>query len=298
MKGRMAFGTATVLAVALAAVGIVAATATAGAARSSTLPRGFRYAAEIQAKIHYDGTYKIRQTGFQRCSTGEGETKVPTREEATLHIDRVATFSHITVPVALPDELGKAGAKLGLQPTITTPGKISQDHSTLDLEDSLAVPDTESEGCRAEAVVCHWDLSAAPGSGLQEITAHDLGEKLTTWAINVLGVNRATGPPCAVGEGASELTTVLADAKKLYPEGLTNFPEVVISTALGNHFHQLLDKPRLSFDPVIDMPESGTANCATHLNEEEETCAHSVTGTARIELHRLFFYETKQAYSR
>ncbi|MBS1883061.1 MAG: hypothetical protein JSS97_08915 [Actinobacteria bacterium] len=296
MTGRKALGAAVAVMVALAAVGVVAASA--GAARSHILPQGFRYAAEIKAKVTYDGTYKIHQAGFQRCSTGEGETKVPTHEEATLHIDRVATFSHITVPVALPDELGKAVAKLGLQPTITTPGKISQDHSTLDIEDSLAVPNTESEGCRAETVVCHWDLSAAPGSGLEEITAHDLGDKLTTWAINVLGVNRVTGPPCAVGEGGGELSTVLADSKKLYPEGLTNFPEVVISTALGNHFHQLLDKPRLSFNPVINTPESGSANCATHLNEEEESCTNSVTGTTAIELHRLFFYKTKQAYSR
>jgi len=295
MKRWRALGLGAVV-LALSAVGVVAGTA--GAARSSILPKGFRYAAEIQARVNYDGTYKISQTGFQRCSTGEGETKVATREEATLHIDRVATFSHITVPVALPDELGKAVGKLGLQPTITTPGKISQDHSTLDVEDTLAVPNPESEGCRSEAVVCHWDLSAIPNSGIQEITAHDLGEKITSWAINVLGVNSATGPPCAVGSGEDALTAALADSKKLYPQGLTNFPEVVISRALGNDFHQLLGKSHVSWDPPIDTPTSGTLNCATHLNEEEETCTHSVTGHASVELRRLFFYRTKQAYQR
>jgi hypothetical protein len=296
MKGRIASGALTALVVAATAGGLIAATA--GAAGSAVLPQGFRYAAEIQARINYDGTYNIRQTGFQRCPTGEGETKVVTSEEATLHISRVATFSHITVPVALPDELGKAVGKLGLQPTITTPGKISLDNSTLDINDSLVVPNPEGEGCRAEPVSCQWDLSAIPNSGLQEITAHDLGEKITSWAINVLGVNHATGPPCAVGSGEDALTTALANSKKLYPNGLTNFPEVVISRALGNDFHQLLHKVNVSWDPPIDTPTNGASNCATHLSEEEETCSHSVTGHASVELHRLFFYKTKQAYPR
>lgn len=289
------------IAVGLAVVGLTVAgvaVATAGAARSQTLPAGFRYAAEIQAKVHYDGTYSISKTGYQRCPTGEGETKVATREQTTLQIDRLATFSHITVPVAGPGELGKAVAKLGLQPTITTPGKISLDDSTLDIDDSLAVPNPESEGCRTESVVCHWDLSAVPGSGVQEITAHDLGDQVVSWDINLLGVNRANGPPCALGDGDSALSAALANSRKLYPKGLTNFPEVVISRALGNDFHRLLTKDRIGFDPKIATPASGTANCATHLNEEEETCTHSVTGTASVELHRLFFYRTKQDYPR
>lgn len=279
------------------AAGAVVAHAGA-AARRSRLPQGFRYAAEIQAKINYDGTYTINQTGFQRCPTGEGETKVHTSESTTLHIERTATFSHITVPVATEAELGKSVSRLGLEPTITTPGKISQDYSSLDVNDSLVVPNPEGEGCRTEPVVCHWDLRAVPGSGIEEITAHDFGDVVTSWNINLLGANTASGPPCAVGDGTSALTAALANSKKLYPDGLTNFPEVVISRALGNDFHELLHRPRVTLNPVIDTPTSGTSNCATHLNEEEETCTHAVTGRADVELHRLFFYKTKQAYPR
>lgn len=67
MKGRMALGSATVLADSRAAVGTVVATV--GAAGSRDLPQGFRYAAEIQAKVDDDGTDKIRRAGLRRRET-------------------------------------------------------------------------------------------------------------------------------------------------------------------------------------------------------------------------------------
>lgn len=296
MKRRRALRVAAVVVVVLSAVGIVVGAA--GAAGSSTLPQGFRYAAEIQATVHYDGAYSIHQTGYQRCPTGEGETKVPTREDETLHIARTATFSHITVPVATPHELGKAAAKLGLKPTITTPGKISQDYSTLDIEDSLVVPNPEAEGCKTESVNCHWDLRAAPGSGIEEIAAHDFGDQVFSWDINLLGVNQESGEPCSISSGSDALTGALANSRKLYPNGLTNFPEVVVSRALGGDFHKLLHQSRVGFNPPINAPASGASNCSVSLSEEAGICSHSVTGTADVQLHRLFFYKTKQAYPR
>lgn len=282
----------------LALVALLVAVGTAEAGGPSTLPPKFPYAAEIQATVHYDGTYSLQRTGYQRCPTGEGEVKVATREVETLHIERTATFSHITVPVATAHELGRAAAKLGLEPTITTPGKISQDHSTLDLEDSLVVPNPESEGCAATPVDCHWDLAAVPGSGLQDLSAGELGDELISWNLNLLGVNKVTGDPCPVAEGQGALSAALASSRNLYPKGLTNFPEVVISRALGNDFRELRDHQRVSFNPGIQTPGSGMANCATHLSEEEETCTDSVSGRADVELRRLFLYKTKRAYLR
>jgi hypothetical protein len=284
----------------LVSVAVLAiASGASGKAHSSKLPVHFPYAAEIQATIRYDGTYTISHSFSQPCSTAEGGVyRVPVNDHDTLHFERTVYFSHITVPVATPGELGKAAAKLGLEPTVTTPGVIKNDHSTIDLEDQGV--EGEGEGCHSVSVECHWELTPVPSSALEEITTHDDGVMPASWTISVLGYNNPVGPSsCGGSTGTETLSALLEDAGKLYPEELLQtFPEITISRALGGDFHRLQKHETSDFEVAVNMPESGTSNCSTHLEEEVETCTHSVTGRAEVELHRRFLYFSKHTYDR
>lgn len=280
----------------LAAVALLALAGTAAGARSGRLPKGFPYGAEIQATIEYDGTYSLARRSTQPCGTGGGEVrKIPLHENQSIHFDRTLYFSHITVPVATPNELGTAAAKLGLKPTVTSPGKIKNDRSSMDVEDELAVPNTESEGCVTMPVNCHWDMAPVPSSILQELNTHDHGFLPVSWSISVLGSNSTIAEECPVTNGADELTVLLHEAARLYPSGLVNFPEVTISRALGGDFHRLQRSKVVEFNLNLNTPATGTGDCATRVSEEE-SCSDSVTGTAHVKLRRLALYESKRAY--
>ncbi|HVO55211.1 MAG TPA: hypothetical protein VMT37_12445 [Solirubrobacterales bacterium] len=285
-------------AVTLLAAGLLVLAGSAAARPARRLQKGFPYAAEIQAEIQYDGTYEVNRRSFQPCSSGEEVVRVPISERHQVHIERTVFFRHITVPVATPGELGKAAAKLGLQPTVTTPGRIKNDHSSMDLEDELVVPNPESEGCHQAPVNCHWELAPLPSGAFQEIAAHDHGFLPVFWSISVLGSNTTIEEECPVTNGSSELAAQLTESGKLYPKGLENFPEVTISRPLASDFHRLQHQKSVEFQVSLDTPQSGTANCATHFSEEEETCTHGVSGTAYVKLKRLFLYKSKQSYPR
>jgi hypothetical protein len=283
--------------VTLAAVALLVLAGSAAGARSRRLPKGFPYAAEIQATIEYDGTYALTRRSTQPCGTGEGEVKIPLHENESVHFERTLYFSHITVPVATPGELGKAAARLGLKPTVTSPGKIRNDRSSMDLEDELAVPNTESEGCVTAPVNCHWDLAAIPSGILQQINTHDHGFLPVSWSISVLGSNATIAEECPVTTGANELSVLLHEAARLYPSGLQNFPEVTVSRALGGDFHRLQRNRVVEFNIKLNTPASGTGDCARRVGEEE-SCSDSVTGTAHVRLRRLALYQSKSSYPR
>lgn len=279
-----------------------AAAALAGGAAAKgrhTLPAGFPYAAEIQATIRYDGTYTRDTAATVPCgSSADGTTiTAPVRTHEVVHFERTLFFSHITVPVASPGELGKAAAKLGLEPTVTTPGQIKDDHSSMELE--YTSTENENEACRATApATCNWPLLPVPGTASQSIGTHDDGVVPVYWTISVLGENSTTGD-CPVNNGTDQLSAMLEDAGKLYPPSLAEgFPEVTISRSLGGDFHRLQSHPRASFTINIDTPAGGPANCSSHLNPEEGSCTNGVTGRAEIELRRLFLYKSKHAYPR
>ncbi len=290
---------ATALAVGgLGAAGAALAGGTSAKARSE-LAAGFKYAAEVQATIRYDGTYTRDTTGTVACGTSaEGATvTAPVRTHETVHFDRTLYFSHITVPVATPDELGKAAAKLGLEPTVTTPGQIKADHSSMELE--YTSTEGENEACHATPpATCNWPLLPVPGSAMQAIVSHHNGTVPTYWTISVLGDNSTTGD-CPVNDGPDQLSAMLEDAGQLYPPELAEgFPDVTISRGLGGDFHQLRKDPKVKFELNVSVPGAGTHNCSTHLDPEAGTCTDGVTGRAEIELRRLFFYKSKQSYAR
>ncbi len=282
----------------LAAAGLLVLAGAAAARPARRLQKGFPYAAEIQAEVQYDGSYELNRRSYQPCSSGEEVTRVPISERHLVHFERNVFFRHITVPVATPGELGKAAAKLGLNPTVTTPGKIKNDHSSIDLQDELVVPNPESEGCHNAPVSCHWELAPLPGGAFQEIVAHDHGFLPVFWTINVLGANAPIEEECPITNASAELSAQLTESGKLYPKGLENFPEVVISRPLGGDFHRLQSHKTVEFQVNLDTPQSGPASCSTHFSEEEETCTHQVTGTAYVKLRRLFLYKSKQSYPR
>ena len=281
----------------LGAVALLVLAGSAAAARSRRLPKGYPYAAEIQASINYDGTYSLERRSTQPCSTGEGEVKIRISENATVHFSRTLYFSHITVPVATPGELGKAATKLGLKPTVTSPGKIKNDRSSMDLNDELAVPNPGSEGCVTAPVNCHWDLAPVPSGILQAINTHDHGFLPVSWSIGVLGVNATVAEECAVTTGSAELSVLLHEAARLHPSGLENFPEVTISRALGGDFHRLQHNKIVEFNLNLNTPVSGAGDCARRVSEEE-SCTDSVTGTANVKLRRLALYQSKRSYPR
>lgn len=144
----------------------ITATAPAAAEGHGTLPAGFPYAAEIQATIRYDGTYSYTTSGFERCGVGADgqEIIVPGNDYDTLQFRRTLYFSHMTVPVATAKELGAAAGRLGVRPTITTKGKVKDDHSAMDIEYTVAVG--ENEECHPVSGSCHWEVtrSRAPRS--------------------------------------------------------------------------------------------------------------------------------------
>ncbi|MBS1881014.1 MAG: hypothetical protein JST31_15995 [Actinobacteria bacterium] len=281
----------------------VAAAALAGAAMASkgggTLPAGFPYAAEIQATIRYDGTYTRDTTSTVACGTSSEGTTVtaPVRTHETVHFDRTLFFRHITVPVATPGELGRAAAKLGLEPTVTTPGQIRNDHSSMELE--YTSTEGENEACRPTApATCFWSLLPVPSSAMQAIVAHHNGVVPAFWTVSVLGANSTTGD-CPVNNGPDQLSALLEDAGQLSPPALAEgFPNVTISHGLSSDFHRLKTQPRVRFEVNLDLPASGSSNCSTNLNPEQGTCTNGVTGRAEVELHRLFFYESKKPYRR
>lgn len=276
-----------------------AAPAGAAAKGRDKLPAGFPYAAEIQATINYDATYTRDTTATVSCGTSaEGATvTAPVRTHETVHIDRTLYFSHITVPVATPRELGKAAGRLGLEPTVTTRGVIKNDHSSMELE--YTSTEGENEACRPTApATCYWSLLPVPGSTTQAIVAQNKGTRPTDWLVSVLGDNSTTGD-CAVNDGPHQLAALLANARHLYPPALAEgFPDVVISRGLSGDFRRLRDDPREQFELNLSVPEGTTANCSTHLNPEEGTCADGVTGRAEVKLRRLFLYKSKQSYPR
>ena len=305
MTAQTKYGRRRVAAITVAAtLGLVvaAAMALAGGAVAKgrrTLPAGFPYAAEIQATIRYDGTYTRDTAATVPCGTSSDGTTItaPVRTHETVHFDRTLFFSHITVPVASPGELGKAAAKLGLEPTVTTPGRIKDDHSSMELE--YTSTENENEACRATPpATCNWPLLPVPDTAMQTIVTHDDGVLPAYWTISVLGENSTTGD-CPVNNGTDQLSAMLEDAGNLYPPSLAEgFPDVTISRALGGDFHRLQSHPRVSFTINLSTPAAGPANCSSHLNPEEGSCTNGVTGRAEIELRRLFLYKSKKSYPR
>jgi len=279
----------------IAVAALHAAAGVAAAKHQSVLPKGFPYAAEIQAKIEYDGTYSFKATGIQPCGvTADGQDiNMPASTQDTLHIQRNLFFSHITVPVATPKELGNSVWRLGIKPTVTTKGKIENDRSSMD--DQYMTTEAENEECHSVTGACHWEVIPLPSSALETFAAHDNGFLPVTWGISVLGVNTVEGQ-CAVEDGSDELSTLLEDAATLYPPDLDeNFPEVILSGGVGEHFHRLQKAEKVHFKVNLAMPVSGPTTCPLTY-DGEETCTHGVTGTAKVTLRRLFLYRTKQAY--
>ncbi|MBS1677438.1 MAG: hypothetical protein JST08_08635 [Actinobacteria bacterium] len=288
-----------VVVVALVAVVAVAFAGGAAAKGRSVLPAGFPYAAEVQATIRYDGTYTRDTAGTVACGTSSEGAAVmaPVHTHETAHFERTLFFSHLTVPVAGPGELGAAAAKLGLEPTVTTPGRIKADHSSMELE--YTSTEGENEACHATPpATCYWSLLPVPGSATQAIVAHHNGTVPTYWTISVLGDNSTTGE-CPVNNGPAQLAALLEDAGRLYPPELAEgFPDVTISRGLGGDFHRLRKDPKVTFELDVSTPAGTTHNCSTHLNPEEGTCTDAVTGRAEVELRRLSLYKSKKTYPR
>ncbi|MBS1888281.1 MAG: hypothetical protein JSU06_13945 [Actinobacteria bacterium] len=282
----------------VAAAALLAVVAGSAAAKhSSVLPKEFPYAAEIQATIEYDGTYTYADTGFERCGvTADGhEVNISGGARDTLHFQRTLYFSHITVPVATAKELGAAAGRLTVKPTVTTKGKVEHDHSTLDTQYTVA--EGENDACHAISGSCHWELIPLPSSIVETVVAQDNGFLPRSWTISVLGVNTPDGS-CAVADGTQLMTAMLSEAGRLYPADLNeNFPEVTISTGAGEEFHRLQHAETVRFKVNLDTPVSGSTTCPL-TSEEMESCTHGVTGTAKVKLHRIFLYRTKQAYQR
>jgi len=282
--------------IAIAAVALLLAAGSATARHSSTLPKEFPYAAEIQATIEYDGTYTYATTGFERCGvTADGhDINMPGSSRQTLHFQRTLRFSHITVPVASAKELGAAVGRLAVKPTVTDKGRIEDDHSTMDI--AYTVAEGENENCHAVSGSCHWELIPLPSSTIETVVAHDNGFIPVSWGISVLGVNTPDGS-CPVADGTGQLSALLEEAGHLYPEPDENFPEVTISSVVGQEFHRLQHAESVQFKVDLNTPDSGSTECPS-ASEEVETCTNGVTGTATVKLHRLFLYKTKKAYPR
>ncbi|MBS1890391.1 MAG: hypothetical protein JST59_03805 [Actinobacteria bacterium] len=283
-----------VIACCLTALLVAAGSATAK--HSSTLPAEFPYAAEISATIEYDGTFSYAVTGFERCGvTQDGQDmNVPSSADETLHFKRTLNFSHITVPVATAKELGAAAGLLGVKPTVTTKGKIEDDHSTMDI--AYTVGEGENDLCHDVSGTCHWELIPLPSSTIESVTAHDNGFLPVSWGISVLGVNTPDGS-CPVADGTGQLSAMLNEAGTLYPEPGENFPEVTISRGVAADFHRLQHAERVSFKVNLNAPVSGTTSCPLS-SEEMESCTDGVKATATVHLHRLFLYKSKHAYPR
>lgn len=277
---------------------LLSALLSAAAGARTPLPKGFPYAAEIQATIRYDGTYTRDWNASVPCGArADGsEIRVPAHSHLVLHFERTLFFRHITVPVALPSELGKAVARLGLEPEVTTPELVKSDHSVL--ENEFTATEGENEACHETPVAtCFWSLVPLPNSTVTQIFSHDDGAAPAYWTIGVLGNNALTGE-CPTEEGSKLLSATLENAGGLYPPALLEgFPEVTISRVLGTDFHRLQTHTRSSFQVDVSVPAQGTSNCAS-ASTEAETCTHGVSGRAEIELRRLFLYKSKHAYPR
>ena len=216
-----------------AVVAMLALSGSAVGKGSRTLPRGFPYAAEIQATIRYDGTFSIRETGYTPCSNSEGEmVKVPQGSHTTLHFKRTLFFRHITVPVATPAELGGAASKLVVKPTITTHGEIKNDASAI-IDESTAVKGEGGAGepCHGVQENCNWALVPEPRTPYQELVVNDVGDEVKAWTLSVLGVN-STYPldqlndNCQIADdGDVELSALLESAVGSIPRKRSGSPK-------------------------------------------------------------------------
>jgi hypothetical protein len=289
---RPGIGLLASLALLVAGISGLPAHAVAGTRR---IPKGFAYAAEIQATIRYDGTYQRSSETDVPCSNGETEVTLASTEAQTLHFDRTVYFSHITVPVVKLQELGMASARLGLSPTVTSPGKFRSDRSTMDFEANLPVGDPTSEGCHTQKVDCHWGVQGVPAGSFQTIASRGNGFLPISWFISVLGTNSFSGEDCPVATGAQELDTQLHQADTLFTAiDVGGFPEVAIDRDKLGDFRELKQRANVSF--AQDLSGGSNTNCS---GEEASTaCAQSVTGTARIKLRRIRLYRTKRAYAK
>jgi len=259
-----------------------------------TLPRGFPYAAEISATIHYDGTYRRESQTDVPCNNGEDETTLNETETDTLHFKRTVFFSHITVPIVKPRELGASVAKLALSPTITSPGKIRSDESTMDYVAALPTGDAVSEGCHTANVTCHWGIQGGPEGVSQTIVSRTNGFLPENWFINALGSNFFIEDDCPVATGTEELTTQLHYADTLYTsiDDEPGFPEVAIDPQKLGDFTALRNHQNVPF--VQPLTGGSNTNCSGQ--EGTRTCSQSVSGEAKITLHRIAFYRTKHPY--
>ncbi|MCW2988077.1 MAG: hypothetical protein JWM24_1015 [Solirubrobacterales bacterium] len=280
----------------LASAGLMSLHASAAPFGSGRLPKGFPYAAEIRATIEYDGTYQRNSVTDIPCNNGENETTLNGSEADTLHFKRTIIFSHITVPIAKPRELGASTAKLALSPTITSSGKLRSDRSTMDFKGALAIGDAVGEGCHTTNVTCHWEVQGAPAGVSQQLVSRTNGFLPEAWYINALGTNAFIEEECPVATGGEELDTQLHQAATLYlqTDDEPGFPEVAIDPKKLGDFHQLLHRQNLSFTQHIDG--GSNTNCAGE--EGTKTCSQSVSGSAKITLHRIAFYRTKHVYLR
>ena len=228
--------------------GLTATVAEAAPFGEGVLPKGFPYAAEISATIHYDGTYRRASETDIPCSDGENETTLNETEVDTLHFSRTVFFSHITVPVVNPRALGASAARLALRPTATSTGKIRSDRSTMDFEGSLPIGDPVSEGCHTSKVTCHWDLQGAPDGVSQTIVSRSNGFLPESWFVNVLGSNSFLEDE-AGATGEEELSEQLNDAATLYLpiDDESGFPEVAINSQKLVDFDVLRDHEDVTF---------------------------------------------------
>lgn len=269
-----------------------AVAAVAASAAADVIPKGFPYAAEIQVRVEYDGTYHRESETDIPCNDGENEVTLAGTETDDLHIERTVYFRHITVPVVKRGELGPAFGFLEVEPTVTTPGEFRDDRSTMDVK--AAVLGDPATGCHTTEIPCHWNVQAAPRSGLQMFEWRGGGFLPISWDISILGTNFFTEEGCATGTGgAEELDTMLHRAGTLYTTlDLGNFPEVAIDRNQLGDFRELVHRRQVSF--VQRLPSGLNTLCAGE--EGTKTCTQGVSGRAKIFIKRLFLYRTKKEY--
>jgi hypothetical protein len=261
------------------------------------LPAGTPYAAEVsftikhQIDIHIDYYYET----FGVCSDGSSSTY---RFSADYSFDWSVKYPQVTVPVATPEDLGKAYKKLHVKPTPTSTGTGGLAGGSYTISGSES-SDPDADACDAVPFMQSGTFSSSTPPSFYQHEYKD-GEYLFFLKYGEAVAAPATfATPQDIFDVRGVLDFDLNTAADLNP-GMVN-RKIDQTPSLADNieaYKPLIHKPTLSFD---QHSTSQGLDCGTsNIGVSAVTCSLSRSGSVRTVVHRYKdgIYRTKRDYRR
>jgi hypothetical protein len=302
------------LAATVAATGLTTPPLGAAPAPATVVPKGTPYAAEVTTKISGWSYFTVTRKETIK-SVCEAQSAVFTSEEK-LNFTWDASYPQVTVPVATYQQLGKAYARLHVDPTPTADGTggLSSGNWIVNGQapkeaGGAAKTDCSAQKYSAEGLFKTKSPKATVQTQLSSVG--DLGDPgpadVVVSLFDLSGASMYatpaswTDPSGATTDVMDELDDVSGhvpqpEVHQVHDDGLVSWDALVLANA-PQAYAPLISANVVTIGPLTD---SGTVSCGkSHPNgTTESTCSLHYAVEYFVKLYKHFLYVTQRAYPR